>query len=81
MTNKDDMQMLYNTVCCEQRENCQYNTKGYCHSIPYDIVLKSINKLKTDKNDGYEGGINLTLFPTWNTVIVLMYFIFLYLHD
>ena len=47
--------MLYNTVSCEQRENCKYNTNGHCHSIPYNIVLKSINKLKTKTNDGYEG--------------------------
>ena len=26
-----------------------YNTKGHCHGIPYNIVLKSINKLKTEK--------------------------------
>ena len=25
LTNNDEMQMLYNTVCCEQRENCKYN--------------------------------------------------------
>ena len=42
-------------VCCEQRENCKYNIEGHCHGIPYNIVLKSINKLKTEKNDGYEG--------------------------
>ena len=48
------MQMLYNTVCCEQRENCKHDKEGHCHSIPYNIVLKSINKLKTEKNDGYE---------------------------
>ena len=35
--------MLYNTVCCEQRENCKYNIEGHCHGIPYTIVLKSIN--------------------------------------
>ena len=46
------MQMLYNTVCYVQCENCKYNTKD---GIPYNIVLKSINKLKTKKNDGYEG--------------------------
>ena len=49
------MQIFYNTVCCEQRENCKYNIDGHCHGIPYNIVLKSINKLKTEKNDGYEG--------------------------
>ena len=55
LTNNDEMQILYNTVCCEQRENCKYNIEGHCHGIPYNIVLKSINKLKTEKNDGYEG--------------------------
>ena len=55
LTNNDEMQMLYNTVCCEQRENCKYNKEGHCHGIPYNIVLKSINTLKTEKNDGYEG--------------------------
>ena len=49
------MQILYNTVCCEQCENCKYNIEGHCHGIPYNIVLKSINKLKTKKNDGCEG--------------------------
>ena len=52
LTNNDEMQMLYNTVCCEQRENCKYNIEGHCHSIPYNIVLKSINKLQIEKNDG-----------------------------
>ena len=47
--------MVYNTVCCEQRENCKYDIEGHCHGIPYNIVLKSINKLKTEKTDGYEG--------------------------
>ena len=44
LTNNDEMQMLYNTVCCEQRENCKYDKEGHCHGIPYNIVLKSINK-------------------------------------
>ena len=52
MTNNGDMQMLYNNVCCEQRENCTYNTKGDCNGIPYDIVIKSTIKLKTNKNEG-----------------------------
>ena len=47
--------MLYNTVCYEQRENCKYNIYSHFHGIPYNIVLKSINKVKTEKNDGYEG--------------------------
>ena len=55
LTNNDEMQMLYNTVCCEQRDNCKYDKEGHCHGIPSNIVLKSINKLKTEKNDGYEG--------------------------
>ena len=50
LPNNDEMQMLYNTVCCEQRENCKYNIEGLCQGIPYNIVIKSINKLKTDKN-------------------------------
>ena len=29
--------------------------RGNCHGIPYNMVLKSINKLKTAKIDGYEG--------------------------
>ena len=53
-SNNDDMQMLYNTVCCEQRENCKYKIEGHCHGIQYNIVLKSIKKLKTEKNYGYE---------------------------
>ena len=59
LTNNDEMQILYNTVCCEQRENCKYNIEGHCHGIPYNIVLKSINKLKTEKNNSYE---ELTLY-------------------
>ena len=57
LTNNDEMQMLYNTVCCEYRENCKYViiVTGHCHGILYNIVLKSINKLKTEKNDDYEG--------------------------
>ena len=55
LTNNDEMQILHNTVCCEQRENCKYDIEGHCHGITYTIVLKSINKLKTEKNDGYEG--------------------------
>ena len=47
LTNSDEMQMLYNNVCCEQRENCKYNIESHCHGIPYNIDLKSINKLKT----------------------------------
>ena len=50
LTNNDEMQILYNTVCCEQRENCKYNIECHCHGIPYNIVLK----MKTEKNDGYE---------------------------
>ena len=48
------MQMLlYNNVCCEQCEKCKYNTKWHCHGILYGIVLKSINKLKTETNYVY----------------------------
>ena len=55
LTNNGEMQMLYNTVCCEQCENCTYNIEGHCRGIPYNIVLKLINKLKIEKNDYYEG--------------------------
>ena len=55
LTNNDEMQMLYNTVCCEKRENCKCNTKGHCHGIPYTSVLNRLINLKTEKNDGYEG--------------------------
>ena len=34
------MQMLYNTVCCEQRENCKYDKEGQCQGIPYDIDIR-----------------------------------------
>ena len=54
LTNNDEMKMLYNTVYCEQRENCKYDKESHCHGIPYNIVFNSINKLKTEKNYGYE---------------------------
>ena len=53
-TNNDEMQMLPNNVCCEQRENCKYNQRVIAMVYHYDIVLISIDKLKTEKNDGYE---------------------------
>ena len=34
LPNNDEMQMLYNTVCCEQLENCKYDKERHCHGIP-----------------------------------------------
>ena len=74
------MQMLYNNVCCEPCKNCEHNTNGHYHGIPYDILLKSINKLKTDKNNGYEG-LTSDYFHNGTPLLYECISLFVYLYD
>ena len=42
LTKNDEMHILYNTVCYEQRENCKYNIEGHCHGITYILFLNRL---------------------------------------